>query len=102
MFTKIKRKTIGNLFGIQCKKKLWSERSARSAANDLWDETNMDPFIHTVILVKQVLFNLKSPPKYDNKEELLLLLKYDNEYLRLIANSPPLFRLAHWAKRAHS
>lgn len=28
MFTKIKRKTIGNLFGIQCKKKLLSKRSA--------------------------------------------------------------------------
>lgn len=36
------------------------------------------------------------------KEELLSLMKYDNEYLRFIANSPPLSRLAHWVKRAHS
>ena len=44
MFTKIKRKTIGNLFGIQCKKKLLSKRSA-CARNDVHDETKMDPFI---------------------------------------------------------
>ena len=44
MFTKIKRKTIGNLFGIQCKKKSLSKRSA-CARNDVHDETKMDPFI---------------------------------------------------------
>ena len=32
------------------------------ARNDVRDKTKMDPFIHTIILVKQVLFNFKSPP----------------------------------------